>query len=395
MPNQMNEAPSKLKGLVLRPLAATTYLLRNGSKTIPLTGAIILAVLLVSGIVAMMNSIPYSIRNVYKYAQESLAVGPRGDPTLTPEFVSVIKHESPVPLERLILVRSVPSYVKSIVGKWPFFVVGLEQEDMDFFMKRQHVTKLDGHLPEPDEAGAVISEPVARNLGLHLGSKLLDPTNQDSYSPQVVKVVGIVHTDRWLMFMDIEYERANHFPPIDIALAYAKTPDDQYKLGSWAIKRFKGGRAQVFAYQLLESDTNDNFAILYKILDVVVGMLVLVVTFMMGMLINIYQSQRLVEFGLLQAIGYTKRQLLGRVIKETVYVLLLGWVLGLALAYAMLHIVNAILMYPHAFSLVPNDLIAYRYTVPIPIAILVVGVLTVVLRFRKFDPVGVVERRLV
>jgi hypothetical protein len=63
------------------------------------------------------------------------------------------------------------------------------------------------------------------------------------------------------------------------------------------------------------------FSILYRILDVVIGTLVLVITFMMGMLMNIYQSQRLVEFGLLQAIGYTKKQLFARVFAETAIVI--------------------------------------------------------------------------
>ncbi len=386
---------SRAKGLILKPLAASTYLLRNGGKTIPLTGAIMLSVLLVAGIVAMINSIPYSIRSVYKYAQESLIFGPRGDPELTPKLVAILKKESPVPLERVMLVRTASSYVKSIVGKWPFIVVGLEQKDMEYFLKRQRMTSLVGRLPKPGEAGAVVSEPVARNLRLHLGSDLMDPKNSDSYSPEHVKVIGIANTDRWMMITDIEYERANHFPPVDVGLAFAGNAQDQDKLGRWAVKRFEGGRAQVFAYHMLDKDTTENFAILYKILDVVIGMLVLVVTFMMGMLMNIYQSQRLVEFGLLQAIGYTKRQLLRRVMRETFYVLVAGWLLGLLLAYGLLCVVNGALMYPHAFSLNPLDPIAYRYTVPIPVAILLVGTLTVVLRFRKFDPVGVVERRLV
>lgn len=386
--------PSSRK-IVLKPLAPSTYLLRNAGKTLPLTGAIVLAVLLVAGIVSMINSIPYSIRSVYEYAKESLAVGPRGDPTLTPELADVVRKESPVPVERLMLIRSAPSFVKSIVGKWPFVVIGFEHSDMEYFLHRQHADQLDGRLPKPGEAAAVVSEPVARNLGLKLGSLLLGPNLTDSYSPFPVRVVGIAQTDRWLMLTDIEYVRENHFPPVDVVLAFAKNLKDQDTLGRWAETRFKGGRAQVFAFHMLDKDTTENFAILYEILDVVIGMLAVVVTFMMGMLMNIYQSQRLVEFGLLQAIGYTKRQLLRRVVREILYVLAAGWALGLVTAYGVILIVKARLMDPHAFSLNPVDPVAYRYTIPIPLAILVVGGLTVILRFRKFDPVGVVERRLV
>jgi putative ABC transport system permease protein/lipoprotein-releasing system permease protein len=36
-----------------------------------------------------------------------------------------------------------------------------------------------------------------------------------------------------------------------------------------------------------------------------------------------------------------------------------------------------------------------RYTLPVPIAIMVAAFTTIYLRFRRFDPVSVVERRLV
>ena len=114
----------------LKPLAPITFLLRNAGKTIPLTSAIVLAVLLVAGIVTMMDSIPYSIRDVYSYSKEMVAFGPRGDPELTSKLADVIKAESPVKLERTMYVRTASSTVHSIVGKWPFAVVGLEQSDM-------------------------------------------------------------------------------------------------------------------------------------------------------------------------------------------------------------------------------------------------------------------------
>jgi ABC-type antimicrobial peptide transport system permease subunit len=130
-------------------------------------------------------------------------------------------------------------------------------------------------------------------------------------------------------------------------------------------------------------------------LNVVIATLVFVITLMMGMLINIYLSQRLVEFGLLQALGYTKRQLLYRVLKETVSVVLIGWALGVLLAYGLLRLTKAWLMDPRAFALDPLDPTAFLYTIPIPVAILAVASLTLIGRFRRFDPVGIVERRLV
>lgn len=351
--------------------------------------------MLIMGVVGMINSIPYSIRDIYRYSQQSVAVSPRGDPTMTPKIVEEIKKNCPVPIERIILCRASGSQVRSIVGKWPFVMLGMEKKDMDYYLKRLGVEKIDGRLPDEDKAEALISEPVARNLKLKLGSVIQSPETQESYSPKHVKIVGIAQTDQWLMVNGFTYQAAHHFPPIDNVLVFAPTPAEQDKLDRWVRNAFLGERAQVFAYYILEKQTTEMFSILYRVLDVVIGTLVLVITFMMGMLMNIYQSQRLVEFGLLQAIGFTKQGLLKRVLAETVIVLMLGWGLGVLAALGMLRIAKATLMDPNAFALNTFDSIAFRYTIPVPIAIGVVACFTVAARFRKFDPVGVVERRLV
>jgi ABC-type lipoprotein release transport system permease subunit len=380
---------------ILRPLAPSTYLLRNLGKTIPLTSVIMLAVMLVSSIISMIDSIPYSIRVIYSYSKEMMGITPRGDTTKTGKLLQEIRTKSPVPLDRIMTCRASSSQVKSIVGKWPFIMIGLSQDDLMYYLQRQHSSGITGRLPKPGAPEAIVSRPVAKNLGLKIGSAVQGPEMNESYSPAVVKVVGIAETDRWLMLNTIEYQRENHFPPIDLGMVFAKNPEQQDQLDHWAEKYFKGRRAQIWAYFQIEKQTREMFTVLFKILNVVIATLALVITFMMGMLMNIYQSQRLVEFGLLQAIGYTKRQLLKRVLTEAVAVIVLGWLLGNLLSYGLLLVAKRVLMDPSAFSVQVWDPLAFQYTIPIPFAILIVAVGTVIARFRRFDPVGVVERRLV
>lgn len=379
----------------LRPLAPTTYLFRNASKTIPLTAVILLAVMLVAGIISMIDSIPYSIRTMYSYSRTMLGISPRGDVEKTAQIADRLKAESPVPLERVVLCRASGAQVRSIVGKWPFVVLGLAPDDMRYILRKYRSRGIEGRLPEPGKPEAIISRPVARNLGLKLGSVLIGPDTQEAYSPKHVKVVGIADTEEWLMFDDIDYQRTYHFPPIENVLAFAGNLKDQEVLDRWAVKAFKGQGPQVFAYYILDKQTDEMFATLFRILNVVIGTLVLVITIMMAMLINIYQSQRIVEYGLLQAIGYTKKQLLVRALREVVFVVIFGWVLGVVVSYSLLIMVKRVLMDPNAYALNPLDAPAYLYTAPIPVAILIVAFATVLIRFRRFDPVGVVERRLV
>lgn len=360
----------------------------------PLAAVIVLAVMLITGIVSMIDSIPYSIRTIYGYSRLSLGITPRGDPTQTPIIRRIIEREAPVPVSRIATCRTSTAEVRSIVGKWPFVVLALRQDDMRFMLDRLGMRRLAGRLPMPGEAAAVVSDPVARNLKLRIGSELLGPERAEAFSPQSVKVVGIAQTSEWVMLAPIEYHEANHFPAIDVLLAFARDPSQQAALDAWAEKRFKGMRAQVFTYRQLEEQTQSMFDILYAVLNVVIGTLVLVITLMMAMLMNIFLTQRLPEFALLQALGYTRSRILSRVFLETTFVVAGGWAAGMGLAFGLLTIVKRALMDPNAFAIDLADRNAVLYTIPVPVAIFLAAAYTVLRRFRRFDPVAIVERRL-
>lgn len=378
-----------------RPLSPITYLVRNPGKTVPLTAVILLAVLLIAGVVAIMDSIPYSIRTIYGYSRLLLFAGPRGESQLTQDIVRRFREQREVPVERIAVVRAAPTIVRSIVGKWPFAIIGFEQGDLPYALKRMGTTRLDGRLPMQGVAEAVVSEPVARNRGLKIGSVLMSPDDTDNFSPFPVKVVGIAQSREWFMFADKDYIRGNHFPPIDVVLVFAPNEADQVRLGAWARREFKGERVQLLSFYEVERDAKEMFRILYAILNVVIGILVSVIALMVAMLMNIHQGQRLVEFGLLQALGHTRRRLLARSLTEASLLVVVGWVLGVALSFGLLAAFKAILLDPQAFAMQVWNPQAVAYTVAVPAVVLLVACGTVVWRFRRFDPVGIVERRLV
>jgi ABC-type lipoprotein release transport system permease subunit len=379
----------------VHPLSPTIFLRRNAGKTVPLIAVISLAVMLVQSIIALINSIPLSIQTIYRYTDRFLGVSPRLDPTLTPKLVKILTTNPPVEVERVLLCRISGAQVKSIVGKWPFAVLGLEKDDLDYYLKRQSCGALIGRRPIDGKPEMMISTPVAKNLHVKIGDILLKPDDTDNFSRQPVKVVGIISSDRWLMVATKQYFAETQPIPIDFALVCTKDLSKQATYDKWAAKKMKGKFAQLINYSEIEKQSREMFEVLYKIIDAVIGILVLVISIMMGMLMNIYQSQRLVEFGLLQAIGHTKRQLFKRVLIESVIVIIGGWFCGLIIARGLLLFLKAKLMDPQGFALDIADPMAISYTGPVPIAILLIAFATIWLRFRKFDPVAVVERRIV
>lgn len=394
----MPEPPPPLRAQgsrpVRNPFAAYAYLWRNLSQSVPLTCVIVIAVILVYGIVALMNSIPLSIRDVYGYMKYSLGISPRGDTELLPKLRRIIESQAPVRPERIIVCRASVAQVRSIVGKWPFAVLGMSRSDLKYYLRRLGADRLVGRLPEPGKPEAIVSEPVARNLGLKIGSELLGPTIEGAFSPMPVHVVGIADTPNWVMLTSIEYHREYHLPPVDNLLVMAKDQSEQQRLDRWALQRFRGERAQVFAFHDLQERTDESFDILYWILDVVIVALTTLITLIMAMLIKIHLTQRMPEFGLLEALGYSRVALVRRLLAEHLSVILVGWVAGVGLGFAVLTLAHHLVMRPRAFSLDTFDLEALVATVPIPAAILMAAVLTVWLRLRKLDAIAIIERRL-
>jgi ABC-type antimicrobial peptide transport system permease subunit len=378
----------------MKPLSPLTFLVRNPGKTLPLVGVIIMAVILIQSVITLINSIPLSIRTIYGYSAGFLGVSPRLDPSATPRYVEMLTKKTPVPIGKVSICRASPTQVKSIVGKWPFAVLALDTPDIQYYFERQQMGELTGRLPNRGAAEMVVSELVARNLGAKIGTVLLSPEDSNSFMYEPVKVVGIVKGDKWLMVADRAfYERVQPIK-LDLAVIYTKDPKDQPAYDRWATAKLKGESAQLFAFHEIEEQASEMFAVLYQVLNVVIGILVLVITAMMAMLMNIYQNQRMTEFGLLQAIGYTRRQLILRVVAEAVIVVVVGWILGVALSLGLLSILKAKLMDPRAFALNIFDPMALLYTGPVPVAIFLAAVFAVVHRFYKFDPVSIVERRI-
>lgn len=373
-----------------KPLAPHVFLLRNLSRTLPMVVVIALAVLLVAGIVALVNSVPLSVRSIYGYSRSFAAALPRNDPAYLPEMVRELQ-KSPVPIERMLRIRVAFFNVHSIVGKLPFVLHGLTAEDAAFLRERLELGPLSGRLPAPGAPEAVITRRLATNLSLRIGDVLLSPADPQNYSPQIVRVVGIHECDLWFAYGDFDYVARNHLPPVDDLIIVAK---DQRAFDRWAVEHFRGSRARILTHAELLRETNDSLRVLLQLLSVVIGLLVVVVTVMVGLFINIYLGQRLTEFGLLQAIGYTRRFLTRRACLEAALMVMFGWVVGVLLSLAVLGVAKVTLMDPRAYYLEPLDSVALAYTLPLPMSVLVAALLTIRLRFRQFDPVVIIERRV-
>lgn len=352
-----------------------------------------LAVVTIACVVALLNSIDRTILKIYDYSRFFGAITPRGSERLDPRLQAIVQR---APGLGKVYITSVCSMnAQTIVGKMPFVLFGLKSDEMRFLAERCQLKLKEGRFPHEGQPEAILSETLAKNKKVGVGDVILSPLTPDQYAPIPVVVVGILEGETWLAMISYDFVRMNFYPPLDNLLIFAENPRDQPKLDRWLRDTFKGERARVWTYGELVEETHKAFRNLYFITGVVVTVISVMLAIMMGLLANIYFQQRLVEFGLLQAVGFTRRALLKRVTTETVIVVMLGWLAGAVFTYGVLWVLKLYIMEPRGLYLKPLDWIAYQYSLPVPLAVLIFALFTIGWRLRTFDPVAVVERRIV
>lgn len=375
------------------PLSAWVFLTRNPGRSIPLGFVLMLAVLTVACVVALLNSVDRTILKIYDYNRFFAAVTPRGSGQLDPSLYSMVQ-EAPH-LGEVYRTSVCLTNAQTIVGKMPFVIFGLQPAEMERLAQLCQLQLKEGRFPEPGAPEAILSEPLARNKKLKIGDAVLSPDISDQYAPMPVKVVGILGGDTWLAMTSFDFVQKNFYPPLENLLVFAKTPKEQLKLDNWMRDTMKGKKARIWTYGELIEETHNAFKNLYFITGVVISVISIMLAIMMGLLANIYFQQRLVEFGLLQAVGLTRRALLRRVTLETIIVVAAGWILGALVTFGALTALKIWVMEPRGLYLEPLDIIAYQYSLPVPFAVLLFALATIGWRLRTFDPVAVVERRIV
>lgn len=354
---------------------------------------ITLAVVLVASIVSIVDSIDLTVYTLYGYNRYLTGITPRNSLSIDPDVIAAVRKAPD--LGDLYQTHSYVTFVKTIFGKMPLPIFGLNPAGRALVRARCGVRLAAGRLPAEGQPEAVVSDDVARNLGLRVGSIISKPESEDSYAPVPIRLVGLLHGPVWLGLTSKRL--VDTYSPFTytgyMAFARSARPAAQRRLDNEIERVVDKGRARVWRFSGLVRETQSALSNLYLILGIVIGIVVFAISFVSGLLANIYFTQRLPEIATLSAIGYSRRFLLLRAVAETVIFCTLGWLLGSAATIGLLVGIREVAMTPRGLLLNPVDAAAYLYTLPLPATIVTFAVATIALRLASLDPVSIIERR--
>jgi ABC-type antimicrobial peptide transport system permease subunit len=132
------------------------------------------------------------------------------------------------------------------------------------------------------------------------------------------------------------------------------------------------------------------FLAVFGVVEVIIAIVAAVA---LAVLSYVFYAQRREEYGILHAIGRSRRWLVLRTVRETASTLGLAWLLSALICGLVLVGVQLGLYAPRGLSLNFFNPAPWLFTLPIPAAVVAASSGLVARMLRKMDPVAVIENR--
>jgi ABC-type lipoprotein release transport system permease subunit len=291
----------------------------------------------------------------------------------------------------------------ALVGRDNLRLMGVSQDDAQSLMAHCGVRLKQGRLFEPRTNEIVLSEEVARALGLQVGDRIDHSVNDEYYSVVVapLTLVGILESDPAIGsgpsvrvgFASYEYLEAHElYAPRRSNLLVIAREGRKAAVDEFLDTEIASARTETETYREVSSLAAMALRGLHVIFGVVNCLVAIVVALVVGVVNRIALTRRLSELGLLHAVGYHKNRLIRRLTLETATVAGIGWIAGLALAGLVLAWLKAGFYYAKGMELDLTNLAPLWFTVPIPVVVLAFAILSAMRVFGRFDAIAIIER---
>jgi hypothetical protein len=262
----------------------------------------------------------------------------------------------------------------------------------------------EGHLPRRGSNEIVIPWTAAKNRNIHVGDVIGDrdyPIYPDAPAlPSELVVSGIFaraedqDQDVWLSFMSREYvDDYRHDWKTDLSLLIVPKAGQKETLDAWLESQIAGESRTVLTYGNQQAWLQETMNTALFTLSLMESIIALMAALALAGLNYIFVTQRQAEFGVLNALGLSRLQLVWRVLREALFTTGAAWLLGLLGCLAILLYLQQAVYAPAGFNLNFFNLTPWLYTLPVPVAVLVVSAGAVGWALSRLDPVAVIERR--
>jgi ABC-type antimicrobial peptide transport system permease subunit len=285
--------------------------------------------------------------------------------------------------------------INLLAGNAQFDLYGFDPEGMQQLLTLYGDQVTVGRLPKSNASEVAISEEIARARHVWIGGKVGNDIDELDRLPDSFTVVGIIKGPTRLGIIPLDYMTEHYlFERRYQGLIVVPQPGHEQAVHE-EVQRLVGDQAfRLFDWPYIKGKIDSLIANLDGINHFLILLVTVVLSLVVGLLNNLFFRQRMNEFGLLAAVGYSRWNLILRVVRESVGVVLVSWLLGVALGVAVLSWFNLTFIVPHGLLMNVLDWnVLVVHTLPIPLMVFLFGMGTVAWQLLRLDPISIIERR--
>jgi ABC-type lipoprotein release transport system permease subunit len=285
--------------------------------------------------------------------------------------------------------------INLLAGNAQFDLYGFDPQGMGQLLTLYGDRVVAGRLPAANANEIAVSEEIARSRHVWVGGKLGNALDELDRLPDTFTVVGIIQGPTRLGVIPLDYMTEHYlFERRYQGLVVVPQAGQEQAVHDQLQKLIAGSAFRLFDWAYIKSKIDSLIANLDAINTFLILLVTIVLSLVVGLLNNLFFRQRMNEFGLLAAVGYSRWGLIMRVALESFGVTLAAWIIGVGLGVAVLSWFNLTFIVPHGLLMNIFDWnVLALHTLPIPLMVFAFGMGTVAWQLLRLDPISIIERR--
>jgi len=394
---------SRTRRSTTRPLSSRTFYLRHRRRGIMLVVSMALMILGVAFPVFLMSASLDAMKPDYEYLRYVGEVAPGIGDVVDPGVAAQVRSHPAVAR----IIQTMPLRLQVVVppgGGSDVNIYGVSEDDLPVLMDLFDVQLVEGRLPRPRSNEIIISEAVALNRELRVGDAIGRPVQErngednlliEDDIPTEMVIVGLLsRDDLWLGFTSLEYLQSHELTTSrSPRLLVVPAEERKGELDAWLEGSVASAQTRVYTYDAGRREFEEIARLMMLLFAAVESIIAIVAAVALAALNYIFFAQRREEFGTLHAIGHSRLWLVFRTVKETGSAVGLAWLVGAVVCVLGLIGFQALVYTPRGLNLDFFSFAPWLFTLPIPLAVIVVGAGTIAKTLHRLDPVAVIEMR--
>lgn len=385
-----------------KPLASFTYYQRHRGRAAMLIGTMMLMILAVVLLVLTVSTSIDATRVAMGDLQRLSIVGSLNERGLEPGVAAQVRTHPTV-------AHTIPAveFTPLSITIPPFSNIGLTAyavgaEELAQLVQLYQLQIKSGRLPRPRTNEIIIPESAALNRNLKVGDQLggEPPAYPDApvlATPLVISGIFARAADRqaenWLAFASLAFMQSHDgYAGSPALLLVIPKAGQQQAMDDWLTSAIASNQVDVFTYAESLRNFETNWRNILTVIALVEGVITLVAALALAVLHAIFIGQRQSEFGVLNALGYGRRWLIRRTMRESLLTTAIAWGLSLLLCALLLLYLQAFVFQPLGLAIDFFNPLPWYFTLPVPLAVLLAGALTGNRLLRRLDPVAMIEK---